>query len=799
MRPPEGGRAGLDLRVPLLAVVAWAAALVAPWVVGDARADRIALAGAPVLLLLVGVLAAARRGRRDAAATGVGVLVVALAVGAVAGARDARLDRGPVADLAAEGASVHLTLDVTGDPRLVQGRFGAQVLVRARVVAVSGRGRSWRERVPVLVLTSASGAEGGAWLDVPLGARVRAAGLLAEADRRGPGEPAALLRARGAPRTLRDPGSAWDAAAAVRASLRASVAHRPPAERVLVPALVAGDDRGLDPHLAEDFRSTGLTHLTAVSGTNLTLVVGFLLVLARWAGARGRWLAVVAGLGIVGFVLLARTEPSVVRAAAMGTVALVALGGNGRHRGLRALGVAVLALLLVDPGLAGTAGFALSVSATGGILLLAPAWRDALGRWLPRWLAEAIAVPATAQLACTPLVAGLSGQVSLVAVLANLLVAPAVGPATVLGLAGGLIGLAWEPAGRVPGTLAAWCVGWVVRVARWGADLPQPTVDWGTTLPALLALTVVCLALGLLAPRVLGRRRVGPAALALLVAGGTVHLPASLGDALPGLGGGWPGPDWVLAACDVGQGDALVLRAAPATAVVVDAGPEPDAVDACLRRLGVRRVPLVVLTHFHADHVAGLPGVLAGREVGSILTSPLPDPTDGARAVAAAASAAGVPVAAARAGSILGLGQVSAEVVWPPATTGRVAAPGDGSAANDASVVLLVEARGLRLLLTGDVEPPAQAGLRRVLAGQRVDVLKVPHHGSPHQDLDWLTSLQPRAALVSVGADNDYGHPSPSVLAALERSGARVLRTDTAGPVAVAVGPEGEPMTRVAR
>src|SRR5262249_55203418 len=145
----------------------------------------------------------------------------------------------------------------------------------------------------------------------------------------------------------------------------------PPSQRALVPALVDGDDGGLDDALADDFRATGLTHLLAVSGTNLTLVVGFLLVLARWIGARGRWLYAVGAAGIVGFVLLARTEPSVVRAAAMGTVALFAMGTDGRERSARALGAAVVALLLVDPGLATSVRFALSVVATAGILLLA--------------------------------------------------------------------------------------------------------------------------------------------------------------------------------------------------------------------------------------------------------------------------------------------------------------------------------------------------------------------------------------------------------------------------------------------
>ncbi len=130
----------------------------------------------------------------------------------------------------------------------------------------------------------------------------------------------------------------------------------------------------------------------------------------------------------------------------------------------------MVALLLVDPGLAVSVGFALSVLATAGILLLAPGWRDALHRWLPRWLAEAIAIPATAQLACTPVVAAISGQVSLVAVVTNLAVAPVIGPATVLGLAGGLTGLVLACAR--PGLRARWPAGASPGWCWWRAGAP---------------------------------------------------------------------------------------------------------------------------------------------------------------------------------------------------------------------------------------------------------------------------------------------------------------------------------------
>jgi len=495
---------------------------------------------------------------------------------------------------------------------------------------------------------------------------------------------------------------------------------------------------------------------------------------ARWCRVRGRWLHLVAGVGIVGFVLIARTEPSVLRAAVMGTVGLVALGTDGQHRALRGLGTAVVVLVLLDPRLAVSAGFALSALATGGILVLGPPWRDALARWLPRWLAEAVAVPAAAQLACTPLVAAISGQVSLVAVAANLLVAPVIGPATVLGLGGGLLTLVWAPLGRLCGTLASWCVAWLIAVAEHGATLPTAAVGWGTGPLAVLLLTVLTAAVAVAGPWVFRRPVTGLAAALLLVLAVLVRLPVL----------GWPPDGWVLVACDIGQGDALVLNAGAGQAVVVDAGPVPRTVDRCLDRLGVDTVPLLVLTHFHADHVDGIAGVLSGRRVGAVETTRLLDPPQGVQKVDDAASAAGLAATPAPYAATTSIGPITLQVLWPLPDSPTVG-QGDGSTANEASVVLLVEVAGLRLLLTGDVEPEGQAELARRLPGLHVDVLKMPHHGSRYQDEDWLLSLQPQLVLVSVGADNDYGQPAASSLQPLADAGAEVLRTDQDGDLAV--------------
>jgi competence protein ComEC len=424
-----------DVRTALLAVFAWAGALA-----GAGHGLTLPLATDGVLAL--GAIGLWRwRGRGAGLALVAGVIVFG-AVATAAGVRYERVAHNPLSELARLRAGVVLTGTVADDPRTIQGRFAEEVLVRLDVRQVEADGRAIRLREPVLIFGR------GSWLGVPLGATVRVAGHLAVASGH---DVAAVLSTSARPDIRAGPDPWWRASARVRAALRESVARLPADRRALVPALVDGDDAGLDPALADDFRTTGLTHLLAVSGTNLTLVVGFALVVARWCHVRGRWLYVVGGAGIVGFVLLARAEPSVLRAAAMGSVALLGMGANGADRGMRALGVAAIILLLLDPMLASAIGFALSVLATAGILLLAPGWRDALARWLPRWLAEAVAVPASAQLACTPLVAAIAGQVSLVAVAANLLAAPAVGPATVLGLLGGVVTLVWPSAARWSG------------------------------------------------------------------------------------------------------------------------------------------------------------------------------------------------------------------------------------------------------------------------------------------------------------------------------------------------------------
>ena len=469
------------------------------------------------------------------------------------------------------------------------------------------------------------------------------------------------------------------AAEVLRAGLRRAVEPLPEAERGLLPGLVVGDTSALQPEVRDDFRTVGLTHLTAVSGTNVAIVTGAVLLLARRLRVGLRARPVLAALALAGFVVLARPSPSVLRAGVMGLVALVALGSGGRAVAMPALATAVLALVLVDPDLAAAPGFALSVLATSGLLLLAPGWREALARRLPGWLADALAVPAAAQVVCGPVVVALSAQLGLLSVPANLLAVPAVAPATVTGVVAALLAPVWLPAAQAVAWVGWLPTTWLVRLADAGAAFPGAAVPWPAGARGAVLLAVLTLVLALAVRRRRWRR--------VLAAGTAGAVAAAAGLTL--LRPSWPPADWVAVVCDVGQGDALVLAAGTGTAVVVDAGPEPAVVDRCLRRLHVDRVPLVLLTHLHADHVDGLPGVLDGREVGAVQVGPLQDPPEQAAEVRRQVDAAGVPLTTPALGERRRLPRGSWTVLAPTR-----AYRGTSSDPNNSSLVLLVEVGG---------------------------------------------------------------------------------------------------------
>ena len=586
---------------------------------------------------------------------------------------------------------------------------------------------------------------------------------------------AAVVVARGEPVLIGRAPWVQRAAGVLRTGLQRACEPLPDEAGGLLPGLVVGDTSRLDPAVGDDFRATGMTHLMAVSGSNVVIVLGVVLFAMRWTRAGPVVRALVCAVALVGFVILARPSPSVVRAAAMGAIGLIGLASGRRRVALPALGAAVAALIMYDPELAGDPGFALSVLATAGLLLLAPPWRDALRRrgW-PPGVAEALVVPAAAQVACGPIVAGLSGSVSIVAVPANLLVVPAIAPATLLGVGAAVLSPVWPAGAAFAAWLAHWPARWLVLVAHHGARMPAGAVPWPDGAFGALLLAVITVALLVAARRPLVRRLVLVVALAAMLGAVPVRLLAA----------GWPPAGWVVVACAVGQGDAIVLPAGAGGAVVIDAGPDPEPVDSCLRRLRVRRVALFVASHFHADHIGGVAGVFRGRDVRAVAGPDWPEPAGGRAEVLTAAGR--LPLHVIGPGWSYTVGGLRLTAIGPFEPL-----HGTNSDPNNNSVVLRAEVRGEVVLLPGDAETEEQDELLRHLgAGAlRADVLKVAHHGSAYQSPQFLDAIDPAVALVSVGRENDYGHPNPSLIGRLARDGARVMRTDLSGDLAaVATG-----------
>lgn len=627
----------------------------------------------------------------------------------------------------------------------------------------------------------------------PRGTQVEVVGRLAAVPVR-TGWAAELRVGEGGLRVLGGPGAWDDLATRMRAGLAAAVAGEPPDAAALVRGLTLGDDSDATPQLTEQMRDSGLAHLLAVSGGNVAIVVG-LVVGITTALRLPLWSRVVLGLGALAYyAVLVGPEPSVLRASVMGAVVLVGVLVGGRRGGPAVLAAGILGLVLVQPALALSWGFALSACATGGIVLLAPVALARLGTWgvtahLPQPVLAAAALTIAAQLATLPILVAMGGAVGWVALPANLAAMPAVPPVTVLGLLSALAAPAAPVLAQLLGAAGAWPARWIALVSEQAVRLPAadwPAGAWpsGWMGLGLLAL-VAAAAAGLRSGPVRRRWRELPRLTRLAVA--VASLVGVLVVALrPASLRGWPPPDWLMVMCDVGQGDSLLLRAAPDAAVVVDTGSDPQRVDACLADAGVREVPAVVLTHFHADHVSGLAGVLAGRYVGAVLTTPVEEPSDQAAMVREVLAATGRQPEHITAGDVRRMGQVEWRALWPRRLITR------GSVPNNASVVLVATIAGRSVLLTGDIEPEAQRALVADVTGLDPDIVKVPHHGSRHQAPEFALAVRAPLVLISVGADNDYGHPAQEAIDLYGGDGALILRTDLLGDVAVvAHGPRG--------
>jgi competence protein ComEC len=529
----------------------------------------------------------------------------------------------------------------------------------------------------------------------------------------------------------------------------------------LIPGMVLGDTSKQSPEFKDAMKRSGLTHLVAVSGANFAIVSTFVLWCMQFLIRRKNVRIIATAIALACFIALVRPSPSVLRAAAMAAVLLSAQLGKRGSDSLPALGFAICAVVLGDPWQSRDAGFALSVLATAGLLLLAPRIVERLPTH--KKLAGALAPPIAAIIFCSPILVSLSGYLSPMSIIANLLAAPAVAPITVLGFIAALFSPFAPWLTQFIIFFIQFPAGFITGVANWIAAFPVLTIHNGLIGFGLTAL--------ILAMLLLFKRNWKQSAAVLLI------LIFTLGWLQR-----WPAGEWQVAQCDVGQGDSLVVNLGAHRAIVIDVGPESVAEDKCLKNLGIKEIPLLILSHFHADHVGGLPGLLKGRKVQQVWISNNLEPELQSKLVLNSLKES--QIVRVQKGLTAQVGAVRLKVLWPEATTRLFEElPGEGSAINNSSIAVIAQTNNWSLFSAGDLEPPAQHELINLVGA--VDIYKLCHHGSKYQDEGLMKALSAQIALISVGAKNPYGHPTQESIDSLTRLGTQVFRTDKDGAIAV--------------
>ncbi len=529
----------------------------------------------------------------------------------------------------------------------------------------------------------------------------------------------------------------------------------------LIPGMVLGDTSKQSAEFKEAMKRSGLTHLVAVSGANFAIVSTFVLWCMQFVIKRKNLRVVATAIALICFIALVRPSPSVLRAAAMAAVLLTAQLGKRGSDSLPALGFAICAVVLGDPWQSRDAGFALSVLATAGLLLLAPRIQDKLPTH--KKLSSALAPPIAAMVFCAPILVSLSGYLAPMSVVANLFAAPVVAPITVLGFIAALLSPIAPWITQIIIAVIRIPAGFITSIAHWIAGFPVLTIYKG-----MIGFLIVALIAGVLALFKKFWKQLLTLLLIIVMTLGWLQR--------------WPAGDWDIAQCDVGQGDSLAINLGNNRAVVIDVGPDPVAEDKCLKSLGVQEIPLLILTHFHADHVAGLSGLLRKRRVAQVWISNNRDPQ--IASVMALNALKDSEIITVQKGLIAQVGGLKLEVLWPEANSRSFEElPGDGSAINNSSIAITARTADWTLFSAGDLEPPAQHELINLV--EAVDIYKVSHHGSKYQDEALMRALSPQIALISVGANNRYGHPAAESIDSLTRLGTQVFRTDKDGAIAI--------------
>jgi competence protein ComEC len=642
---------------------------------------------------------------------GIAVLIIAIFMGAmIMSIRIAALESSAIQKY--RNRTSEVLLQITTDPTRVAPKIMGTAFAPTsfsfigQALQVDSR---YRLRIPVRVIASTRSVDG-----LLPGQLIRvSAKVVASKEKR----VAALLIVSNRVEVMSPPSLWAQSLAKIRLGLRDATGTGDAG--ALIPGMVLGDVAKQSVDFKNDMRRSGLTHLVAVSGANFAIVSSFVLWGMQFFFRRMNYRLIATAISLTAFISLVRPSPSVLRAAAMAAVLLFAHGTRKGQDSLPALGFAIAAVVIADPFQSRDPGFALSVLATAGLLFFAPKIK-------PTFLAPPIA----AMIFCAPVIVAISGYLSPMSVIANLLAAPAVTPITIVGFIAALISPIAPSLSYLLIFLIKPCAAWIAWVARWCAQFPVFSLKSGLAGFLVVAVIIVCI--------FFGRRRFAIALLIFVVAFSWFQR--------------FPAGDWQIANCDIGQGDAMVINLYHHRGIVIDVGPDPQLIDRCLHQLGIKVIPLLILTHVHADHVGGLAGAKKNRKIGTTWFGNI------------------------NAGAHARIDNIDIDVKWPQLGE-------SDSNPNNSSIAATLISPDFTLFAAGDIEPPVQQQLESRIG--KVDIYKVAHHGSRYQDLNLMRELSPEIAVISVGTGNSYGHPAASTISALSQLHAKVLRTDVDGAVAI--------------
>ena len=552
--------------------------------------------------------------------------------------------------------------------------------------------------------------------------------------------------------------------------------------------LLIGERSGISAETKQAFIDSGVAHVLAVSGSNVAVVAMMLMFLYDLLRLPRVLRPVVVAAGLLLYMAITGSQPSVVRATVMAMMYLLAGVLQVRSNGYNALGLSAIIILLWDARQLFDIGFQLSFGAVLSIIHLYPranAWitpweTDAWWNRAIIWLLRMCAVSFVATLGTIPVTALSFGRVSVISVLANIPVIPATGVSVILGAAGAGTGLVSAWLSGIYGTVNAVVLRWTLQTACWAASFPWASVS--ALRFTLLDAFPFYAAVGLLFH---WRERETRSALVIAFLLG-VNLVVFVRPADPA------NPARLrLSVIDVGQGDALLLEFPSGETALIDGGPwTPDfdtgekTVVPFLKRRGIAKIDLLVVTHPHNDHIGGVPSVMRHFAVGRVVSAGQPIRAREYDAFLRAVAANGCSHVVAKQGMILEGGQGSRWYVMAP---GAGFVDADTSHAtpnlNNTSVVIKLQYGNVSFLLTGDAEEDVEEDLlARYGDFLRSSLLKAGHHGSiTSSSAPFVAAVRPAWVAISVGLHNKFHHPSGVVIRRYDEEGASVARTDREG------------------